>query len=109
MAPIVSVNRGGAVVLVHGLRSFLPGSHLSGMMATEDMIGMELPLTFLEVNQEANKLVVSHRKAVVEQQMMVKIVKGGYCGGTGQGTQTVRRLCRRWQHVRTFAHFADFV
>merc|ERR1719261_1675102 len=47
----------------------LPGSHLSGMMATEDTIGTKLPLKFLEVNQEANKLVVSNRKAVVEQQM----------------------------------------
>jgi small subunit ribosomal protein S1 len=69
MAPVIAVNRGGAICLVHGLRAFLPGSHLSGMLATDDMIGMELPLKFLEVNQEANKLVVSNRKAIVEQQM----------------------------------------
>ena len=31
--------------------------------------GQTLPLKFLEVNQEGNKLVVSNRKAVVEQQM----------------------------------------
>jgi small subunit ribosomal protein S1 len=70
MAPVIAVNRGGAICLVHGLRAFLPGSHLSGMSATDAMIGMELPLKFLEVNLEANKiLVVSHRKVVWEQQM----------------------------------------
>jgi small subunit ribosomal protein S1 len=33
------------------------------------LIGKVLPLKFLEVNSETNKLVVSNRKAVVEQQM----------------------------------------
>jgi len=68
-AEVVSVNRGGAICLVEGLRAFLPGSHLAGKMATEDLIGQKLPLKFLEVNQENNKLVVSNRKAVVETQM----------------------------------------
>mmetsp|Transcript_12426 Transcript_12426/g.26308 ORF Transcript_12426/g.26308 Transcript_12426/m.26308 type:complete len:415 (-) Transcript_12426:260-1504(-) len=68
-AEVVSVNRGGAICLVEGLRAFLPGSHLAGKMATEDIIGQTLPLKFLEVNQENNKLVVSNRKAVVETQM----------------------------------------
>jgi small subunit ribosomal protein S1 len=68
-AEVVSVNRGGAICLVEGLRAFLPGSHLTGQLPTEDLIGQTLPLKFLEVNQEANKLVVSNRKAVVEQQM----------------------------------------
>merc|ERR1719261_945881 len=39
------------------------------MMPTEELIGQTLPLKFLEVNQEASKLVVSNRKALVEQQM----------------------------------------
>uniref|UniRef100_A0A7S0CIZ7 S1 motif domain-containing protein n=2 Tax=Proboscia inermis TaxID=420281 RepID=A0A7S0CIZ7_9STRA len=68
-AEVVDVNRGGAICLVEGLRAFLPGSHLTGMLATEELIGTFLPLKFLEVNQEDNKLVVSNRKAVVEQQM----------------------------------------
>jgi small subunit ribosomal protein S1 len=33
------------------------------------LVGQKLPLKFLEVNQETNKLVVSNRKAVVETQM----------------------------------------
>ncbi|KAG7338939.1 30S ribosomal protein S1 [Nitzschia inconspicua] len=68
-AEVVSVNRGGAICLVQGLRAFLPGSHLAGQLATDDLIGQKLPLKFLEVNQENNKLVVSNRKAVVEAQM----------------------------------------
>eukprot|EP00543_Licmophora_paradoxa_P001440 CAMPEP_0202458028 /NCGR_PEP_ID=MMETSP1360-20130828/20383_1 /ASSEMBLY_ACC=CAM_ASM_000848 /TAXON_ID=515479 /ORGANISM="Licmophora paradoxa, Strain CCMP2313" /LENGTH=398 /DNA_ID=CAMNT_0049078345 /DNA_START=56 /DNA_END=1252 /DNA_ORIENTATION=+ len=68
-AEVIAVNRGGAICLVEGLRAFLPGSHLSGMLPTEDMVGQTVKLKFLEVNQEANKLVVSNRKAVVEQQM----------------------------------------
>ncbi|KAL3903723.1 MAG: hypothetical protein SGILL_010340, partial [Bacillariaceae sp.] len=68
-AEVIGVNRGGAICLVEGLRAFLPGSHLAGQLATEDLIGQKLPLKFLEVNQENNKLVVSNRKAVVEAQM----------------------------------------
>lgn len=69
-APIVQVNRGGAIVLVEGLRAFLPGSHLLGAAhATEDMVGTVLPLKFLEVNKEASKLVVSHKRAVIEHSM----------------------------------------
>ncbi|KAL7519959.1 hypothetical protein ACHAWX_004713 [Stephanocyclus meneghinianus] len=68
-AECVSVNRGGAIFLVEGLRAFLPGSHLAGRLPDDDLVGQKLPLKFLEVNQEENKLVVSNRRAVVEEQM----------------------------------------
>lgn len=68
-AEVVAVNKGGAICSVLGLRAFLPGSHITGMMPTEDMIGTKMLLKFLEVNQEASKLVVSNRKAMVEKQM----------------------------------------
>lgn len=69
-APIVQVNRGGAIVLVEGLRAFLPGSHLLGSNhANEEMVGKVLPLKFLEVNKEAGKLVVSNKRAVIEHSM----------------------------------------
>jgi small subunit ribosomal protein S1 len=73
MAEVVDVNRGGAICLIEGLRAFLPGSHIGGGLMTSggenDMIGQKLPLKFLEVNDVTSKLVVSHRKAIVEQQM----------------------------------------
>ncbi|KAJ1445712.1 hypothetical protein M885DRAFT_549071 [Pelagophyceae sp. CCMP2097] len=69
-AKVVQVNRGGAIALVEGLRAFLPGSHIMGSGgATEALVGTVLQLKFLEVNREANKLVVSNRRAVVEHSM----------------------------------------
>jgi small subunit ribosomal protein S1 len=68
-APVIQVNRGGAICLVEGLRAFLPGSHLSGRLPDDNLVGEILSLKFLEVNTETNKLVVSNRKAVVEAQM----------------------------------------
>ena len=79
-AKVIAVNRGGAICLVEGLRGFLPGSHLTGQLPTEDLIGQTLPLKFLEVNQEDNKLVVSNRRAVVEQQM-ADLSRGDIVGG----------------------------
>jgi small subunit ribosomal protein S1 len=66
---VLSVNKGGAIVLVQGLRAFLPGSHLSGIYADESLVGRKLNVKFLEVNKEIGKLVVSHRRAVVESHM----------------------------------------
>ena len=69
-AEIFQVNRGGAIVLVEGLRAFLPGSHIMGTGgASEAMVGKRIPLKFLEVNEAANKLVVSKRRAVIEHSM----------------------------------------
>jgi len=69
-AEIIQVNRGGAIILVEGLRAFLPGSHIMGSAgASEAVIGKKIPLKFLVVNQQANKLVVSNRRAVIEHSM----------------------------------------
>jgi len=68
-AEVVAVNKGGAIVLVEGLRAFLPGSHLCGGVPSEELVGRTLPFKFLEVNSETNKLVVSNRRAVVETEM----------------------------------------
>lgn len=67
--PIVAINRGGAIVLVEGLRGFLPGSHMCGGLPTEDILGTTMSFKFLEVNAESSKLVVSNRRAVLEQEM----------------------------------------
>jgi len=64
------VNRGGAMMLVEGLRAFLPGSHfLAGQTPTEEFIGKTMKLKFLDVDKEQTRLVVSHRKAVVDTQI----------------------------------------
>lgn len=83
-AEVISINRGGCLVMVEGLRAFLPGSHLSTRTPREDLIGVELPLKFLEVDTEKNRLVVSHRRAIVEKQM-TDLVAGEVVKGTVRG------------------------
>ncbi len=68
-AKIFAVNRGGALVRIEGLRGFIPGSHLSTKEPKEELIDQELPLKFLEVDEERNRLVLSHRRALVERRM----------------------------------------
>uniref|UniRef100_X5DAG0 30S plastidal ribosomal protein S1 2 n=1 Tax=Tisochrysis lutea TaxID=1321669 RepID=X5DAG0_9EUKA len=65
---VAAVNRGGAIVNVEGLRAFLPGSHyLPGQNPPEELVGQPLKVKFLDVDRENNRLVVSHRKAMVDQ------------------------------------------
>ena len=66
---VFATNRGGALVRVEGLRGFIPGSHISARKLKEDLEGEYLPLKFLEVDEERNRLVLSHRRALVEKKM----------------------------------------
>ncbi len=66
---IFATNRGGALVRIEGLRGFIPGSHLSTRTPKEELVGEELPLKFLEVDEDRNRLVLSHRRALVEKKM----------------------------------------
>ncbi|XHX75963.1 MAG: S1 RNA-binding domain-containing protein [Stenomitos frigidus ULC029] len=66
---VFAVNRGGALVRIEGLRGFIPGSHISTRKPKEELVGEELPLKFLEVDEERNRLVLSHRRALVERKM----------------------------------------
>merc|ERR1719387_2594267 len=55
---------------VEGLRAFLPGSHfLPGTTPTEEFIGQKMKLKFLDVDKDSTRLVVSHRKAIVDSQI----------------------------------------
>lgn len=66
---VFATNRGGALVRIEGLRGFIPGSHISTRKLKEELVGEELPLKFLEVNEDRNRLVLSHRRALVERKM----------------------------------------
>lgn len=83
-AEITAVNRGGCMTTVEGLRAFLPSSHMSIRTPKEDLIGVELPLKFLEVDNDKGRLVVSHRRAVVEKQM-TSLNSGEIVEGTVRG------------------------
>jgi small subunit ribosomal protein S1 len=58
-----SVNKGGVTVDVRGLRGFIPRSHLNERENLESLIGQNLTATFLELDRDRNKLILSQRQA----------------------------------------------
>lgn len=61
---ITGANKGGVTGEVAGLRAFIPRSHLQQRDNLESLTGQLLTATFLEVNQENRKLVLSQRDAM---------------------------------------------
>ncbi|MEC4986351.1 MAG: S1 RNA-binding domain-containing protein [Oscillatoria sp. PMC 1068.18] len=60
---VTGTNRGGVTGEVNGIRGFIPRSHLIEQNNLDSLVGQPLTATFLEVNQENNKLVLSQREA----------------------------------------------
>ena len=56
-------NRGGITCDLEGLRGFIPRSQLQNGENHEALVGKTLGVTFLEVNPDARKLVLSEKKA----------------------------------------------
>jgi small subunit ribosomal protein S1 len=56
-------NRGGVTCDVEGLRGFIPRSQLEQGERHEELVGLSLAVTFLEVNPDTRKLVLSEKKA----------------------------------------------
>ncbi|MFM7635939.1 MAG: S1 RNA-binding domain-containing protein, partial [Cyanobacteriota bacterium] len=56
-------NRGGVTCDLEGLRGFIPRSQLQDGENHEALVGKTLGVTFLEVNAETRKLVLSEKKA----------------------------------------------
>lgn len=72
---VLVTNRTGAYVEIEGLSGFIPRSHIytegdrknfHTEEARKDLIGKDLPLKFLEVDEEKNRLLLSHRHALVK-------------------------------------------
>lgn len=61
---VTGVNKGGVMGEVSGLRAFIPRSHLQQRDNLDSLVGQLLTATFLEVNQENRKLVLSQRDAM---------------------------------------------
>ncbi|MGB7710460.1 MAG: S1 RNA-binding domain-containing protein [Microcoleus sp.] len=60
---VSGANKGGVTVDVQGMRGFIPRSHLIDRDNIEGLIGQALTVSFLEVDQERQKLVLSQRLA----------------------------------------------
>lgn len=67
---VTEVNKGGLIVEVEGIRGFLPNSQVGFELLSkaskglEDLIGQNLTLTVIEVDQDNNKLIFSQRGPV---------------------------------------------
>uniref|UniRef100_A0A7C8ZT52 Small ribosomal subunit protein bS1c n=1 Tax=Opuntia streptacantha TaxID=393608 RepID=A0A7C8ZT52_OPUST len=70
---IVGANNGGLVAQVEGLRGFVPFSQISSKAEAEELLGKELPLKFVEVDEEQSRLVLSNRKAMADSQAQLGI------------------------------------
>ncbi|MBE9192079.1 S1 RNA-binding domain-containing protein [Gloeocapsopsis crepidinum LEGE 06123] len=64
---VSGVNKGGVIVDVHGLRGFIPRSHLLERENLENLVGQNLTASLLEINSSSNKLVLSQRLATRSQ------------------------------------------
>lgn len=60
---VTGMNKGGVTVDVQGLRGFIPRSHLVEKENLESLKGQTLTATFLELDRDRNKLVLSNRLA----------------------------------------------
>ncbi len=78
---VTGVNKGGITGDVEGLRGFIPRSHLQQRDNLESLIGQLLTVTFIEVNPEKRKLVLSQRDAM-RAEALTKLVQGALVPGT---------------------------
>ncbi|XP_022138241.1 30S ribosomal protein S1, chloroplastic [Momordica charantia] len=79
---VVDANKGGVVAVVEGLRGFVPFSQISSKSTAEELLNKELPLKFVEVDEEQSRLVLSNRKAMADSQAQLGI--GSVVTGTVQ-------------------------
>ena len=72
---VLTTNRIGAYVEIQGLRGFVPRSHIYTegdrkdfhfQEVRQNLIGKNLPLRFLEVDEKRSRLLLSHRHALVK-------------------------------------------
>ncbi|MEM8805715.1 MAG: S1 RNA-binding domain-containing protein [Cyanobacteria bacterium P01_G01_bin.38] len=79
---VTGTNKGGVIADVNGLRGFIPRSHLTKRVEDlNEFVGQTLSVAFLEVNPEANKLVLSQRIAS-QAATMAQLSEGQLVAGT---------------------------
>lgn len=66
---VTGTNRGGILVDVEGLRGFVPRSHLSQREDLATLVGQRISVGLLDVNPDANKLVLSQKHLAQSQSL----------------------------------------
>eukprot|EP00188_Purpureofilum_apyrenoidigerum_P000479 Plantae.Rhodophyta-Purpureofilum_apyrenoidigerum.ctg1207.p1 GENE.Plantae.Rhodophyta-Purpureofilum_apyrenoidigerum.ctg1207~~Plantae.Rhodophyta-Purpureofilum_apyrenoidigerum.ctg1207.p1 ORF type:complete len:378 (+),score=73.93 Plantae.Rhodophyta-Purpureofilum_apyrenoidigerum.ctg1207:153-1286(+) len=69
LVEIANINRGGCMVVVEGLRGFIPQSHAGNISMTEAETGRKVTAKFLEVDPEKSRVVLSRKLAVATNEM----------------------------------------
>ncbi|OGI19140.1 MAG: hypothetical protein A3B68_08090 [Candidatus Melainabacteria bacterium RIFCSPHIGHO2_02_FULL_34_12] len=66
--PVVSVVKGGAIVELYGIKGFIPTSQMRLKPNQQDnLLGIELPVKILEIDQKKNKLILSQKLAIQDE------------------------------------------
>eukprot|EP00271_Cylindrocystis_brebissonii_P014356 TRINITY_DN35686_c0_g1_i1.p1 TRINITY_DN35686_c0_g1~~TRINITY_DN35686_c0_g1_i1.p1 ORF type:complete len:434 (+),score=103.09 TRINITY_DN35686_c0_g1_i1:135-1436(+) len=65
---VLSTNKGGLLAAVDGLWAFVPMSMVAVRTPKEELIGQNIALKLLEVDEERSRLVCSNRRAMVSNQ-----------------------------------------
>ena len=61
---IVATNHDGALVRIESIQALIPSSEIINDKPIEELIGEELILKFIEVDENSNRLVLSHQQAL---------------------------------------------
>ncbi len=80
---IVGFNKGGLIVMVGGLRGFVPSSQISAMRRAQStgdtpeqrwqkMVGLPITVRIIEVDRERRRLILSERAASTESRQSIK-------------------------------------
>lgn len=81
-ARVWRIERGGLIVRVEGLSGFVPYYRISISKAKEELLGVELPLKFVKVDEDRNRLVLSHSQALGDRDPIDKLKVGQVVCGT---------------------------
>lgn len=80
----IEMNRGGLIVLVNGVRAFVPSSQFSRkyMGKIQNLKGVEFPVKAIEVDREKNRLIFSERhvseaKELAQKDLAISSVQEG--------------------------------
>lgn len=72
-AKVIGVVKGGVLVDIHRIRGFVPASQLRMQLESlDELVGEELPLKIIEIDQRRNKLILSHRKALEDERSALR-------------------------------------
>lgn len=63
---INKVNKGGILTSIEGIQAFIPNSHSTGAYSKESLINKRISCQFLIVDEKNNKIIFSHKRAILK-------------------------------------------